>query len=275
MTYTPKPIPQTQFQYKNSSNLEARIRIHQQYSTNRNDWFLWVFDHFHSLHNLVILELGSGSGKLWIRNINRIPVDWKIFLSDISPGILNDTICKIPSNVADFHYQIISAQDIPFPSEFFDVIIANHMLYHVPDRRKAFLEIRRTLKPDGKLYASTVGEKHMEEMFFHGIKLIPNLFDLLYLNFNTKSFTLENGAEQMKPYFSKIELDQYPDSLKINEPEPIIDYILSLVDQNEEKISSNEIIKFNQYLKNIIRNSGCISIKKSTGIFTASKSDIY
>jgi hypothetical protein len=38
---------------------------------------------------------------------------------------------------------------IPFPRDFFDVVLCSHVLEHVPDDRKAMGELARVLKPDG------------------------------------------------------------------------------------------------------------------------------
>ena len=58
----------------------------------------------------------------------------------------------------------MDAQDIPFEDDTFGCVVANHMLYHVPDLDKGLAEIRRVLKPGGKLYAATNGEAHMLEL---------------------------------------------------------------------------------------------------------------
>ena len=50
--------------------------------------------------------------------------------------------------------QKIDIQDIPFPDHCFDVVIANHMLYHVPDLTKAISEVHRVLRTDGKFLCS-------------------------------------------------------------------------------------------------------------------------
>ncbi len=55
-------------------------------------------------------------------------------------------------------FKEIDAQSIPFEDETFDAVIANHMLYHVPDRPKAIAEIKRVLKPGGRLIATTIGK---------------------------------------------------------------------------------------------------------------------
>ena len=33
-------------QYKDASNLNARIRLHVEFSTNKYGWFRWVFDQY-------------------------------------------------------------------------------------------------------------------------------------------------------------------------------------------------------------------------------------
>ena len=52
----------------------------------------------------------------------------------------------------------------PYDDASFDAVIANHMLFHVPDRAKALAEMRRVLRPGGKLYTSTMGETHKKTL---------------------------------------------------------------------------------------------------------------
>lgn len=40
-------------------------------------------------------------------------------------------------------------QKIPFPADYFDAIICNHVLEHIPDDIKAMKELNRVLKPNG------------------------------------------------------------------------------------------------------------------------------
>src|SRR5450759_51077 len=77
-------------QYKDATNLNARIQLHQRFSTNKYDWQRWVFDHLSIPHNGRILEIGCGPGELWHRNRERIPEHWDITLSDLSPGMLRE-----------------------------------------------------------------------------------------------------------------------------------------------------------------------------------------
>ncbi|HET7639881.1 MAG TPA: class I SAM-dependent methyltransferase, partial [Ktedonobacteraceae bacterium] len=77
-------------QYNNAQKLEARIQLHQRFSTNTYDWHRWVFDHLTIPPDSRILELGCGPADLWRKNADRIPENWHITLSDFSPGMLQE-----------------------------------------------------------------------------------------------------------------------------------------------------------------------------------------
>ena len=65
-------------QYRTASNLNARIRLHQEFSTNKYGWQRWLFDQFKFMPQSRILELGCGTGNLWLENLDHIPAELEI-----------------------------------------------------------------------------------------------------------------------------------------------------------------------------------------------------
>ncbi len=55
-------------------------------------------------------------------------------------------------------------QDLPFGNGRFDLVVANHMLCHVPNPDLAIGEAARVMKPEGLFTAATNGFGHMDVM---------------------------------------------------------------------------------------------------------------
>ena len=151
-------------QYKDASNFKARVQLHKRFSTNRYGWLQWVFDHLNFSPTSQILDVGCGPGTLWLENADRIPQGCRIILSDFSRGMLLDARQNLSVILPHLTYCNMDIQTISFRDSSFDLVIANHMLYHVPDRNKAFSEVYRVLKPDGILFASTTWIPHLQEL---------------------------------------------------------------------------------------------------------------
>ncbi len=253
-------------QYRDSSNLDARVAIHQRFSTNDYGWFTWVFDTLLNLPtNARILELGCGHGLLWKENVDRIPSSWDITLSDLSSGMLDAAWRNLVVTGRNYRFKEIDAQDIPFEDEMFDAVIANHMLYHVPDRPKAIAEIKRVLKTEGHFFATTVGDNHLKEItdWFRQIHKSE-----VWASFSNL-FTLENGLDQLKPFFPNVTVSRYEDHLHVTELKPLIAYLRSGVRADE--LSEDEFAKLESDLEKELSEKGKILIRKDSGLFEAEK----
>jgi ubiquinone/menaquinone biosynthesis C-methylase UbiE len=251
-------------QYKDTTNLDARIQLHRRSSVNKYGWTRWVFHRFDLPPMCRILDLGCGPANLWVENLDRIPAGWEITLTDFSPGMVDKAQENLRDSGQPFSFDIVGAQAIPYDDASFDAVIANHLLYHVPDRAKALAEMRRVLRPGGKLYASTVGETHTRELFERAGRFDPE--DKSQLEVPT--FALENGATQLAPWFSDITLHRYEDDLDITEVEPLIAYVMSMVEA-ESVFTDDKLAQLVAYVKKQIAAHGAIHITKDSGMFEA------
>jgi SAM-dependent methyltransferase len=253
-------------QYKDSSNLDARVAIHKRFSMNPYGWMNWVFDHLLKLpEGAEILELGCGPGYLWQENIRRIPAGWRVTLSDLSPGMVDAAWRNLVITGRAFQFKEIDAQSIPFEEGSFDAVIANHMLYHVPDRQKGLAEIRRVLKSNGHLFTATIGKTHLKEIS-NWIRRVNPGTD--FISFGSH-FTLDNGFDQLNQFFLQVKLTRYPDRLEVTEVKPIIAVIRSSIHAPE--ILEEELIKLENELEQELKEKGKIFISKDSGLFEAVK----
>jgi SAM-dependent methyltransferase len=255
-------------QYGTSANLEARLSLHDRCSVNRYGWHRFVFDHFHFLPGAAVLELGCGNGELWCKNLHRIAAECRYVISDASEGMVRTAREQLAPHMASADFVQIDAQAIPFADASFDVVIANHMLYHVPDREAALREIRRVLKPGGYLYTSTIGDNHLKEL-----SEILSAYDprIRFGQSQIRPFTLENGPEQLEPYVSLISLNRYLDALLIDDPEPLLAYIMSskAISNVLEIVGEEQMTDFSEYIASIVRRDGGLRIYKDSGVIVS------
>lgn len=254
-------------QYKTSNNLSARIRIHELFSTNTYDLHRWAFDMLlaDTGTKARILEIGCGRGDLWAKNRDRIPVDWQVTLTDFSAGMWADAKNLIGESGSHFDWQTADVQALPFEDQTYDTVIANFMLYHVPDRVAAIHELRRVLKPGGSLHTMTVGAHHMSDLFDVVTKFAPDLAP----DFNNSlvGFQLENGAVQLKTAFDDVQTVVMDNNLKVNRVEPLIDYLVSST-RLGDKIDAVRP-ELEAFFQAEIAAKGHFFIRKSGGLFVS------
>jgi ubiquinone/menaquinone biosynthesis C-methylase UbiE len=255
-------------QYKTPANLDARIALHARFSVNKYGWFPWVFDQFSLPPRCRILELGCGPGDLWAENLARIPDGWDITPTDFSPGMVDKAREKLQRHNR-FRFAQVDAQSIPHADGAFDAVIANHMLYHVPDRPKALAEMRRVLVPGGRLHATTVGRDHLRDLY-ELVRRLDAERELTWWH-EENPFVLENGAEQLAPWFSEIEIRRYEDGLVITEVEPLVAYVMS--SSAGARLTGDKPAEFRALAERELAAHGAIQIHKDSGIFLAVRND--
>jgi SAM-dependent methyltransferase len=84
-------------------------------------------------------------------------------------------------------------ETLPFGDGRFDCVLANRVLYHVPDLDRGLGEIARVLRPGGRLIAVTYSDDHLRE-----------LSDLVGWSPRT-TFSAENGAAALRNHFASVE----------------------------------------------------------------------
>ncbi len=119
-------------------------RYSQYWWSNR---FYAILARRHGLWNFPILEIGCGLGHL----LAQLEPDFETYGVDINPWALK----QARQVAASSHLGLASAEDLPFPTGFFGVVIIKHVVEHLPHPEQAIYELERILSPGGVLILST------------------------------------------------------------------------------------------------------------------------
>ena len=121
-----------------------------------------------------VLDLGCGTGTLTVMLKQAHPHAHVTGL-DGDPQVLK--IAREKSRSMDIHWQEGFASSLPYPNATFDRVVTSLVIHHLvtDDKRRAFQEIYRVLKPQGELYVLDFGAPHsllarLSTSYMHGLE---------------------------------------------------------------------------------------------------------
>ena len=254
-------------QYAREDNLAIRIRTHELYTEPALDFIGWVLDHVAWRGTETVLDVGCGAGAYVEAARARTS---RYFACDFSWGML----AGLPFDGLDRIN--LNAEQLPFATNSADIILANHMIYHVMDREAAVSEFRRVLKPGGTLLAATNSQHSMAELshIMHvaaqrlGAEPLPILNSII-------EFTLENGAELLQSGFEHVHCDIIDAALVFSQAQPVIDYLATTRERHVEKLPKGTTwddlaAVLTDLVQAEIDAHGTFRVNKQTGLFICS-----
>ena len=106
-----------------------------------------------------VLDLGCGTGTLTLMLKQTYP-EAEIIGMDGDPQVLD--IARDKSSGANIQWDEGLASSLPYPDSVFDRVVTSLVIHHLvtDDKRRAFNEIHRVLKPYGELHVLDFGAPH-------------------------------------------------------------------------------------------------------------------
>ena len=107
-----------------------------------------------------VLDIGCGTGSLAIAAKRRVGPSGLVHGIDASPEMIVRARKKASRAGMEVTFTLAAAEALPFPDGSVDVVLSTLMLHHLPrpTREQCAREVRRVLKPGGRVLAVDFGK---------------------------------------------------------------------------------------------------------------------
>ena len=249
-------------QYGDPSRLDARAALYERFSEGRESWQEWLFARLALVPGERVLDAGAGSGRLWLECAGRLPEGVHVVLADLSPAMLGEARERL-ARCAGFGSRLVAArvERLPLAEASFDVAVASHVLYHVADRGAALRELRRVLRPGGRLFVATNESTHLAEL-----RELVERFGIvearLMAGRDPAFFDLDRAAEEIGALLGTPRVHRRRDALRVTEAGPLVAYVRSLLPSG---LRERELAELAGFVEGEIARAGELPIGVAVG----------
>jgi len=148
------------------------------------DYSYWLHE-YRDFKGKKVLDVGSGNGYVLSKYATE---GAEVYGVDIAPASISLCQKRFEYLGLESDFRVADAQRLPFEDNTFDCVCSMGVLHHVPDTQKAIDEIKRVLKPGGRLIV----------MFYHR-------YSAKYQwNYRLRSWLTEKSMQQLVNEFDGI-----------------------------------------------------------------------
>lgn len=160
-----------------------------------------------------ILDVGTGTARIPVLLCLKCP-QWQVIGIDLAENMLK--IGKQHVQEAGLEKQIaleiIDAKQMPYPDGYFQMVISNSLVHHLPEPLPLFQEISRVLQPNGAIFIrdlmrpadeqaiDALTESIGSEYDAHQTKLFRDSLQAALTIDEVKDLILQSGLENVKVY---------------------------------------------------------------------------
>ena len=209
-----------------------------------------------------VVDLGCGPGTHLARLASRVP-GLHLVGTDLSEGMLAATRAESPTASP----VCLDAAAVALRTASAEVVMANHMLYHVADLARTLAEIRRVLVPGGVLLAVTNGLDHFVELD----RLLGQAAGRPDFVRPSVRFSLEGSQADLERVFDRVDRRDHLGQLVVPDAEPVLRFAASMRDLafvgTTDEDWAGAMVAFEEVVAERLARDGAIRITTHAGAF--------
>jgi SAM-dependent methyltransferase len=258
--------------YATERNLRVHEETHAKYAVPSIDFVRWTLATIDWSGDETVLDIGPGRGSHYAGLLQEQPA-LAYFALDLSPSLLLNHPC------ASDHLTRGDVMRLPYSDNSFDIVMANHMLYHLADIEAGLVEIKRVLKPDGRLLAATDSLQNLIQL-----QMLIHRANVFLSNNGTKvnppalpceAFALENGTRILARHFYAVVRHDLPCQLVFDDVEPALQYLDSMRELRQDTLPDDVnwddmMLYMRQFMTQLMQANGKLEVDLAIGALVAS-----
>lgn len=208
--------------YESATSLRRRQGIFER-SCRRSDSFVdWGVDLLRLTGRERVLDIGCGWGRFLLPVARRLSAGGFCIGVDLSAGMLRPAVEQLRKESLPAGRAVADVEDLPTLDGAFDIVMANHMLYHAQDIDGALTELRRVMRPAASLMATTNSDAVRPAVLVLHQRLLAE-FGLTDGVEEQSPFSMESGLGPLQRHFAVVDRHYYRDRQRFENAEALLE----------------------------------------------------
>jgi ubiquinone/menaquinone biosynthesis C-methylase UbiE len=242
-------------QYSDDERLRIRFETHRRFGRNRVSAPQLVLERLEAGPGMLVADVCCGPGDLYHPRLRELGA--RVIGIDLSLGMVRRAASGCWPVRAD-------AQALPLADASCDRVMCNHALYHVPDQLLALRELRRVVRPGGRVVLATNSGRSMRQLTEAGRRAAADLGRPFseYRGDRSSPFVLED-VERVREVFPGATVHEVRNQLVFSEAEPVVRYVATM------GIDPDFAAALTRRVQEVIEDQGVFTVDTIAGCFVA------
>ena len=253
-------------QYSSSKNLDTRGALHERFAPRGSNLFDFVWDAYQFVPSDRVLEVGCGAGTFWrhseVKNCGQ-----EILLTDFSPGMVEKAEENLSSTGWRAQFKVADADNLPYVSHSFSVVLAHYMLYHVESKQRVLSEFLRVLQSDGWVGILLQRPENMSSIY----ALLEDVASIEVPLTDGRRFSASVLRPLIQRSFGSVEDHEFEDELQVTDADMVVSFAQSSHAVQPLSLSDQTWANYRKRLCDIIDSVGYLAVKRASSLFVCRK----